>query len=349
MSPQSHGKHHSDILFAVGVVLAVAFVYVARDVLLLIYVSALLAVVIGPALDAIGRIRVGGWSPGRGVSILVFILLGLGLAALFFTFALPPIFRDLRGFAADLPRRVYEIQQKLGNGALAEQLDFESLERHASAAAGGAIGLFRGVFGGVFAFLSAVVLTAYFALDGGGAFEWMLSMISEPERTRLRATLLRAELRLRRWLLGQATLMLILGLSATVVFGLLRLKYFYALGVLAGVLNIVPVIGPIASLVFAGLIAAFDSPAKLVAVLGFYFFYQQVENAFLTPRIMKYSVNLPPLAVVVALTLGGAMAGILGALIAVPTAALLAVLAEEYLVKKGEPLAETQLSAAARE
>jgi predicted PurR-regulated permease PerM len=143
--------------------------------------------------------------------------------------------------------------------------------------------------------------------------------------------------------------MLILGLSATVVFGLLRLKYFYALGVLAGVLNIVPVIGPIASLVFAGLIAAFDSPAKLVAVLGFYFFYQQVENAFLTPRIMKYSVNLPPLAVVVALTLGGAMAGILGALIAVPTAALLAVLAEEYLVKKGEPLAETQLSAAARE
>jgi predicted PurR-regulated permease PerM len=61
-----------------------------------------------------------------------------------------------------------------------------------------------------------------------------------------------------------------------------------------------------------------------------------VENAFLTPRIMRYSVQLPPLAVVVALTVGGAVAGIVGALIAVPTAALVGVLADEYLVKKPE-------------
>jgi predicted PurR-regulated permease PerM len=68
------------------------------------------------------------------------------------------------------------------------------------------------------------------------------------------------------------------------------------------------------SLILAGLAARFDSWWKLVGDVIFYFVYQQVENAFLTPRIMKSTLNLPPLAVIIALSLGGALAGVLGAL-----------------------------------
>jgi predicted PurR-regulated permease PerM len=117
------------------------------------------------------------------------------------------------------------------------------------------------------------------------------------------------------------------------VFALLQIKYFYALAVFAGVANIVPIVGPIAAVVLSGTVAAFDSWPKLAGVLVFFFVYQQIENAFLTPRIMKSTVDLPPLAVIIALSIGGTLAGVLGALVAVPTAALVAVLLDEYLVK----------------
>ena len=157
-----------------------------------------------------------------------------------------------------------------------------------------------------------------------------MSIVGADLRERLEPSFLRAEQRLRRWLVGQAALMLILGGCSAIVFGLLEIKYFYALAVFSGVANIVPILGPIISVILAGVVAAFDSWGKLIGVIAFYFVYQQVENAYLTPRIMKATLDLPPLAVIVALSLGGALAGIVGALVAVPTAALIDVFLDEY-------------------
>jgi predicted PurR-regulated permease PerM len=118
-----------------------------------------------------------------------------------------------------------------------------------------------------------------------------------------------------------------------IVFGLLHIKYFYALSVFAGIANIIPIVGPIATVLLAGSVAAFQSWGKLLGVLIFYVVYQELEHAYLTPTIMRTTVNLPPLAVIIALAIGGALFGILGALIAVPTAAVLAVVVEQYLVQ----------------
>ena len=327
-------SRRADILFTLSVLALLIVVYLARSVLMLIYVSALFAVVITPAINAVRRIRVGRWRPGRGLAVVIILVGGLLLLTLFVVLALPPILRDLQGFAADLPRRTAGLMSRIRNLPLTSEFDPAVLEGHAAAAVGGAFGVFRGILGGVFGVFSCAILTAYFILDGSRAFYWLMSLFPLSQRPRLEATMLRAERRVRHWLVGQAALMLILGSASALVFGLLRIKYFYALAVIAGALNIVPIIGPLTSLVLASIVAAFDSWAKLLGVLLFYFFYQQVETAFLTPRIMKYSVDLPPLAVIIALTLGGTLAGVLGALIAVPTAALLAVIADEYLVKR---------------
>jgi predicted PurR-regulated permease PerM len=139
---------------------------------------------------------------------------------------------------------------------------------------------------------------------------------------------------MRHWLVGQAMLMLILGTLSCIAFAALNLKYFFALAVLTGLLNIVPIVGPISAAVLASLVALTDSPAKLLGVVVFFLLYQQLETAFITPRVMKFSVDLPPLAVIISLMIGGALAGVLGALVAVPTAALCAVLIDEYLVKR---------------
>jgi predicted PurR-regulated permease PerM len=139
-----------------------------------------------------------------------------------------------------------------------------------------------------------------------------------------------------KWLLGQGSLMLILGVTSTIVYLSLNIRYAYALGVLTGLLNIIPVLGAAVCVVLALLVAAIDSWGRVIGVAIFYLFYLQVENSYLTPRIMRNRVDLPGLAILVALVLGSALEGVLGALVSVPTAVLVAVLLDEYFVSKDE-------------
>jgi predicted PurR-regulated permease PerM len=145
-------------------------------------------------------------------------------------------------------------------------------------------------------------------------------------------TLEKAEMRMSKWLLGQGLVMLILGVCSTIVFGLLHVRYFFLLGVLMGLMNIVPIAGGVVTILLAGSVAALDSWTKMALVFLFYFIYVNIENAYLTPRIMRSSVNLMGLTVIIALLAGVDLAGLAGALVAVPTAALIAVLMEEYMV-----------------
>ncbi len=128
--------------------------------------------------------------------------------------------------------------------------------------------------------------------------------------------------------------MLILGLSSTIVFGLLHLRYFLLLGFLMGLFNIIPIAGGVITIVLAAVVAALDSWTKMAGVLIFYTVYINVESVVLTPRIMRSSVNLMGLTVLVALLLGTALAGVVGALVSVPTAALIAVFLDEYAVQR---------------
>ena len=190
----------------------------------------------------------------------------------------------------------------------------------------------------VFTLAMGLILTVYFTLEGDSAYRWALSFFAEPHRARLDATLRRAQQKMSRWLLGQGALMLIFGVVSTIVYSLLGVRYADALGVLNGMLNIVPVLGAAVSVGLSLLAAAVDSWQRVVGVIVFYLIYLQVENSWLTPRIMKSSVDLPGLAILIALLLGTSLAGIVGALVSVPTAALVAVLLEEYLmVKDAEP------------
>ena len=324
----------SDILFFIAVVIAVYFVYEVADVLLLVYVSALFAVVLAPAINVIRRMHIGKWRPNRPIAILILIVGLIGSVTLLVALIVPPIASDAINFAQAFPEKIAALQTKIQRIPMLSGLDLRGLQNYAAEMLGGALGLFRGVAGGIFGVFSAIILTVYFILDGERAFHWALSMFPLDERRRLEHTMIRGEQRMRHWLVGQALLMLSLATLSCIVFAILKLKYFYALALIAGLLNIVPIIGPVVAVVIASIVALVDSPAKLLGVLLFFLLYQQLETAFLTPRIMKFSVDLPPLAVIISLMIGGALAGVLGALIAVPTAALCAVLIDEYLVKK---------------
>ncbi len=328
---------HGYILFVFAVLLALALGYHLLKELEILYVSALFAVVLTPIVRHIQTLRIRRWSPSRGLAIV--ILIAAVALALFFFFwiALPPVLRDLRQFIMDVPARTPLLVARIKRLPLANHIGVdEAAARAQNALAATASYLFGALpdwLSHVFDILTAAFLCIYFMLEGGEAYAYFLSLFTPKPRARLNFTLQKAEVKMSKWLLGQGSLMLILGVASTVVFGILHVRYFVLLGVLMGLLNIIPIAGGVVTIILAGGVAALDSWPKMAGVFIFYAIYINLENAVLTPRIMKSSVDLMGLTVLVALLVGTALAGIVGALVAVPTAALITVLLNEYAVK----------------
>jgi predicted PurR-regulated permease PerM len=328
----------SDITFAFALALACYLAWLLRDVLVLLYVSALFAVVLRPMVQFISQLRIGRWRPFKNTAIFFLLFLVVGGLIVFAFLALPPVIRDVQQFGKEAPFRLPGFLYKLKHVPFASQINTDDLSEKIQTFIGqGATYILislKNWASALFTIIMGLSLTVYFTLEGDVAYRWMLSFFPLESRERLDRTLMRAQGRMGRWLLGQGSLMLILGVVSTIVYLSLNVRYGFALGVLTGILNIIPVLGAAICIAFALLAAAVDSWGRVIGVAVFYLIYLQVENSYLTPRIMKSSVDLPGLAILVALLVGSALAGVLGALVSVPTAALVAVLLDEYLVVK---------------
>jgi predicted PurR-regulated permease PerM len=291
-----------------------------------------------PAVTRITKLKLRGYQPSRSVAIVFLIVAVTAVLALFFTTGLPPVLRDLSNFSSELPQRIPRIVDQIKRLPLADKFGIDTFAQRAAGAVDATAGyLFTALpnwLSHLFDILTAAFLCIYFMLEGEHAYDFFLSLFPTTQRHRLNSTLKKAESKVSKWLLGQGTLMLILGVTSTIVFGLLHVRYFVLLGFLMGLFNIIPIAGGVITIVVAALVAALDSWTKMSGVLIFYVVYVNLENAVLVPRIMRSSVNLMGLTVLVALLLGTALAGIVGALVSVPTAALITVLLEEYAVQK---------------
>jgi predicted PurR-regulated permease PerM len=328
----------SDIVFGLGLLLAGYVAWLVRDVLVLLYVSALFAVVLTPLVQAVSGLKVGRWQPFKGIGLLVLLVVAGGVLTLFAFLALPPVISDLQSFGQEMPTRLPVILgqvKRLGIAAGPQAATFGAkVQDMVSNAATSLLYSMKDWAGKLFDLVMGIVLTIYFILEGDQAYKWFLAFLPPEQRTRLDGALRRAETRMGRWLVGQGSLMLILGVVSTIVYVSLGVRYAYALGFLTGLLNIIPVVGAAVCVGLALLVAAIDSWGRVIGVAVFYVIYLNVENSFLVPRIMKSRVNLPGWAILVSLLIGSALAGVLGAMVSVPTAVLVAVLLDEYLVHR---------------
>jgi predicted PurR-regulated permease PerM len=326
------------ILFAFSMAVLFGVLWKLRNVLEIVYVSALFAVVLMPIVQQIMKMRIFGWQPSRTIAVLGLVIAVFLLLTVFAIVAFPPVIHDIQHFGADLPQRLPAMNAHLRHLPFADRFGLDSLpEKIQGIAARGASYIVASApkwIGRVIDVAAAGILCVYFMLEGEFAYFYFLSFIPLEYRDRLARTLVSAEGRMSKWLIGQAALMLILGITSTVVFHALHVRYFVLLGVLMGLFNLIPVVGGVITIVLAAAVAAMDSWSKMLGVLIFYLIYIQIENAFLTPRIMRTSVNLMGVSVLVALLAGSELAGVVGALVAVPSAALVAVLMDEYLVQK---------------
>ncbi|HEY0264075.1 MAG TPA: AI-2E family transporter [Granulicella sp.] len=340
---QTRHDARASILFAIGCLLALALAWRLAKELEIIYVAGLFAVVLMPIVSWIMKLNLRGWHPPRAMAIVLLIAAVAAGLFLFFFFALPPVLHDLQAFSQDLPGKVPDLLARAKRIPLGGKIGLDAAAAHVqNGIAEAATYLVSSLplwLSHLFDILTTIFLCLYFMLEGEHAYQFFLSLFRADQRQRLDATLQIAEVKMSKWLLGQGLLMLILGVSSTIVFGILQVRYFVLLGVLMGLFNLIPIAGAIVTVTLAACVAALDSWPKMFGVLIFYAIYINLENAYLTPRIMRSSVDLMGLTVLIALLIGTALAGIVGALVAVPTAALITVLLKEYAIHHdGEPV-----------
>ena len=315
-----------------GIVILYAL-YLVRNVVLLLYVSSIFAIGFSPIVRWIERQRVLpiGTRLPRWLAILIlylFILSGIaGISAAVF----PPLIEQARELWDRLPELLAQGQAFLiERGFLQRQLSMQELLQRAPGAGSDTvnrvIGAAWGFFGGLVGIVTILILTFYLLVEADSIRSSFLRLFPRGRRQQVAKASAEATLKVSAWLNGQLLLASIIGLTAGIGLWLLGVPYFYVLALLAAVGEMIPIIGPILAAVPAVLVAASVSPQLALFTAIFFLVQQQLENHILVPKIMERQVGISPAIVIVALLFGGSLLGVMGAILAVPTAAIIQVI-----------------------
>ena len=328
-------------------VVALFAMYIAANALLLIYISVLAAIGFGPLVRAIEhqqRIPVGSRRLPRWLAILVVYLVILGALTVVGILVVPPLIEQGAELWAQLPRFVDRVQQfLLERGLLDHQVTLGEAVRQAPDASGTAVGKAATALAWtaktLLGVITVVVLTFYLLVESDALSAGFARLFPRENRPRIVEASRKISMKVSAWLSGQLILASAIGFSAAVFLYLVGVPYFYVLALIAAFGEMIPIVGPFLSAIPAILAALAVSPRTALYVAIFWLLQQQVENHLLVPKIMQRQVGVSPVIVIVALLLGGSLLGIIGAVLAVPTAAIVQVVIEELLEerdKKGD-------------
>jgi predicted PurR-regulated permease PerM len=315
------------LAIGVGFVLILAALVAAgREVLLLVFLAVLLGAALEPVVGTI-RARLG---IGRGLSILIVYATFLAGVVGIAVFIVPAALVQLSGALSHLPTFLDQVR------AWSTQLRPEALAQGMGSLLDAAEAPFKPgpppspdnilgvslVVGQVTAALVTLLVLVFFWLTERSRLQrYALAFMPAHRRGGIREAWNEVESRLGLWVRGQLLLMLTIGVATGIAYTLLGLPAALLLALIAALAEVVPIVGPIIGAIPAVLIATTISPETVIVTLGVYLLLQLIEGNVLVPIIMRNSVGLSPFLVLVSLLMGGAVAGILGAIVAVPVVA----------------------------
>jgi predicted PurR-regulated permease PerM len=305
--------------------------YLAREALLLIYISMLFAIGLAPLVAFVDRRvpRLPRWAVILTIYLLfVGFLVGLG------AMVIPPMVEQARELWSALPKMLQQGQQWLiDRGLMARELSLQEAVKQSAGGGSDAVGTVVGAiwsfFGGMLGFLTILMLSFYLLLDSDRFARSFVRLFPRAERPRVEDASRRVSGKVSAWLGGQLLLGLIIGGSAAIGLFLMGVPYFYVLALIAGIGEMIPIVGPILAAIPAVAVAFTVSPALALGVALFFLVQQQFENHVLQPKMMERQVGVSAAGVIIALLVGGTLLGVVGAILAVPTIAILQVIFEE--------------------
>jgi predicted PurR-regulated permease PerM len=191
--------------------------------------------------------------------------------------------------------------------------------------------------GGLFGIFTALILTFYMLVDSWSLRQYALRLVARKHRARVDAASRIVMEKVSAWLTGQLLLAGSIGASSAVGLWALGVPFFYVLALISAFGEMIPIIGPFLAAIPAIAVAATVSVQKVIVVIIFFVVQQQLENHILVPKIMSRQVGVSPVTVIVSLLIGGSLLGVVGALLAVPTAAILQVIVADVLSDDDAP------------
>ena len=194
---------------------------------------------------------------------------------------------------------------------------------------GGLLQIGLGVFNGLIGSIVVVILAIYFMISLDGMKRYASRLVAKSKRDQFTKLTNQVVNSVGRWVSAQVAIAVIHAVTVFIFLTVLRAEYSLLLSILAFVLALIPLVGPISAAVLVTLVTLLQSPAEALAVGIFYLVYLQIEAYLISPRIMKRAVQVPAPIVVIAALVGGTLMGVLGALVAIPTAASLLLVVRE--------------------
>jgi|SRR5579862_3073073 len=336
--------------------LALGFLYAARETLIAFLFAIFFAYLVSPLVSYLERLL-----HGRGRAIAIIYLLLLGLVILLFVSTGPRIAREGARLVQSLPALA-----QLSSGQIAERIGREHgwnsrivdmvrnyLASHSNEIGnlGKAVGLWvADVAKEAWLLIVVPVLSIFFLKDGRSFSGVLLGLVpSRPKRELLQGVLSDLNQMLAHFIRAQLILAALTFCAYSSVLAIMRMPYALVLGSLGGLLEFVPVVGPLAAAVVIVTVALIMSFPRLLAVIVFLGVWRILQDYVTTPRIMGRSVELHPLAAIFGVMAGGELAGILGVFLSIPVMASLRIVFRRWKLyaekRKFGPLNEYVLDA----
>ena len=318
------------ILKIIAIFAALWFVWFVRDILAVVFVALLLAALIDPIADWFSTKKI-----PRSLAVLLVYLCLLVILVFVVVMIVPPFVEQISALLANFGYydQVAEYVERLAAINLSENVadNFGQITNSIQQI----FATVSGFFAGIAAMVIVLVLAFYMVVEEQAARHFFKAISPNKYQPHLSKLFNKMQGKIGAWLRGQIILGLIVGVVAYIGLTILGVQYALVLAILAGLFEIVPYIGPVAAAIPAVILALLQSPIKGVLVAVLYIVIQWLENNILVPKIMQKVTGLNPIVSIVALLVGLKVAGIVGAILAVPVATMLAVVLEDFFSEDG--------------
>jgi len=322
------------VLVAAVVLAALYFVYLIRSVVGLFLIAVLLAVAIAPPVNWLDRRRVPRW-----VAILAVYFAGAAAIFGIGLLIIPPLVTGVEDLSSNLPGYVddlrhnqtfrkydnrYGITQKLKQQA-------KDLPSKLGEAAGTLRDVTVGVFSSFVKLFSILVMAFFLVKDGDRMLGFGFRQLSPEREQRVRAVAADVSDAVSGYVFGNFVISIAAGLVTYLTLIILDVPFALPLAILFGFFDLVPLVGATLGGILVGIVVAFTNfPLGLIVWAAVLITYQQIENNMIQPFVYGRAVELHPLVVIVAILIGAALLGVLGALVAIPAAAAVQAVARDY-------------------
>lgn len=310
------------ILFTVALIAGIWLILQIKDILFLVFIAFLLMTAIYPMVMWLDRLKI-----PRAISTLLIYFVVLGSLGVIVGSAVPAFVIQSTKLAATLPGTAARVFPYWN-------IDFQTISGQIAPLSANVLSLTLGIFSNILTTFMVLIITFYFILERRRAEATLTGFLGETTGRKVTELIRITERRLGAWVRGELLLMTFVGVLTYIGLTLLHIEFALPLAIIAGLLEIVPMIGPIISSVPAVLVALAISPVLALSVAALYIVVQQLENNIFVPIVMKRSVGLSPLVTILALMIGGRLGGIGGAVLAVPSVLVLQVILTSLLGAK---------------